>query len=92
MPGPDSIDGRGHGESASGQPFPISTSDTVDTTYVTRMLTINVGGDVKVDVKNKDGSITSGVQLLSVPAGSYPWRISRVYATGTTATGFTGTR
>jgi hypothetical protein len=92
MPGPDSIAGRGHGESAPGQPFPITPSDTVDTTYVTRMLTINSGGNFTADVVNKDGSITSGVQLGPVPTGSYPWRISRIYATGLTASGFTGTR
>jgi hypothetical protein len=92
MAGPDVLDGKGNSGMVVGTPFPITPADGSDLAYVTRAITIGSGGDVKCDVKNPDNSITTGVVLPSVPAGSYPWRLTRIYSTGTTASQFTGTR
>lgn len=89
--GPDVLAGKGAAAMNSGAPFAITPHDSNDLAYVTRLITINVGGTLTVDVVNPDGSVTSSV-ALTVPSGSYPWRISRVYSTGTAATGITGTR
>lgn len=89
--GPDVLAGKGAAATNPGTPFLITPHDSNDLAYVTRMITINVGGTLKVDAVNPDGSVSSAV-ALTVPSGSYPWRISRVYATDTAATGITGTR
>lgn len=48
----------------------------------TRSLYIGVTGDVKVDMMNGD----LGITFKAVPVGVIPVRVTRVYATGTTAT------
>lgn len=59
----------------------VTPSNSVDITYVSRALYIGSTGDVKVDMK---GGQT--VTLVAVPAGAIlPIRVTRVYATGTTA-------
>lgn len=61
----------------------VTTSDTVDLGYVTKNLYIGVSGDVTVIMA---GGQT--VTLKSVPVGMLPQgiRVTRIKATGTTAT------
>ncbi len=59
----------------------LTTSNTVDLVNVARSLYIGVSGDVKV--------ITTGgdtVVFTAVPVGILPVRVTRVFATLTTAT------
>jgi hypothetical protein len=66
--------------------FVISTSDTVDLASVTRAIYVGVTGDVAVITK---GGTT--LTFTAVPAGAViPVRVSRVKATGTTATNMVG--
>jgi hypothetical protein len=63
----------------------VTPSDSTDLTYVSRALYVGVTGDVTV-------IMASGATLLfkAVPAGQIlPIRVSRVKATGTTATNIT---
>lgn len=90
--GPDKLAGKGNGSVDPGTPFAITPADGSDLAYVTRMITINVGGALVVNTIGPDGAVAETQTTLTVPSGSYPWRISRVYSTGTTATGITGTR
>lgn len=90
--GPDKLAGKGYGSTDPGTPFAITPSDGSDLTFVTRMITINVGGTLTVDTIGPDGTVADTNMTLTVPSGSYPWRISKVYSTGTAATGITGTR
>ena len=61
----------------------VTTNDSTDLTKApTRALYIGVAGDVKVDMM--DGS--AGVVFKAAPVGVLPIRVTRVYATGTTAT------
>lgn len=66
--------------------FDITPNDADDLVAKTRAIWVGVGGDVKVD----DGA--GGVVTYSnVPTGSrLSGRFSRVYATGTTASGLIG--
>lgn len=62
-------------------------SDTVDLTEPTRAIFTGAGGTIIVNMVGTGTSIT----FANVPAGSViPLRVSRVYATGTTATGLVG--
>lgn len=90
--GPDKLSGKGNGSTDPGTPFAITPNDSTDLSFVTRMITINVGGTLTVDTIGPDGAVAQTNTTLTVPSGSYAWRISRVYSTGTTATGITGTR
>lgn len=90
--GPDILAGKGAAATNPGTPFVITPADGTDLAWVTRMITINVGGTLTVDTVGPDGAVAQTNQTLTVPSGSYPWRISRVYSTGTAATGITGTR
>lgn len=66
--------------------FVVTTSDTVDLAVDTRAIYVCVGGDIKV---NMAGSGT--VTFTAVPQGTVlPIRVSRIYATGTTATSMVG--
>ena len=66
--------------------FAITPSDTADVKEVTRA--IYVGGDSDIAVVMKSGA---SVTLHSVVAGTMiPIRVSRVLATGTTATNLVG--
>ena len=60
----------------------VTPSDSVDVPTLSRALWIGGAGDVKVTLK---GGTT--VTLSAVPAGSMlPLQVTRVWATGTTAT------
>jgi len=53
------------------------------TIVCTKYLFIGVAGDVYVDFV-KGGT---NVKMTAATAGEHPWQVTRVYATGTTATG-----
>lgn len=59
----------------------VTTSDTNDLSYVSKSLYIGVSGDVTVIT-----AVGQTVTLKSVPVGMQQIRVSRVKATGTTAT------
>ena len=59
-------------------------SDSVDFPFASRGLYIGGSGDVRVDMQHGAAPVTFlGVMAVSI----LPIRVSRVYATGTTATG-----
>lgn len=60
----------------------VTTSDTADLGFVTKALYIGVSGDVTVIMAGGGTAVT----LKSVPVGWLSIRVSRVKATGTTAT------
>lgn len=71
-------------DSTSAEYDAITPNDGADLAKVTRGLIIQTGGAVKVT--RPDGVAVT----LSLPAGQLSLRIARLWATGTTATGFTG--
>lgn len=66
--------------------FDISPSDTQDLVQVTRGVMVQTGGDLRVTLKSGD-QVT--LPALS-PGVIYPLRVSRVWDSGTTATGLMG--
>jgi hypothetical protein len=66
--------------------FDIAPDDATDLSSVTRAIILGAAGDVAVVLKNGDA-----ITLPALAAGViYPVRVSRVLATGTTATGLKG--
>lgn len=63
--------------------FAVTPSDGSDLAYVTKGVTLAVGGDLCV-VRLDDEEVT-----LTLPAGKHNLRCKRIKATGTTATGIT---
>lgn len=63
----------------------VSPSDTVDLAYMTRALHIGTPGDLRVDTA--DGST---VTFVNIAAGWHPVRVTRIWATGTTAADIIG--
>jgi lysophospholipase L1-like esterase len=63
--------------------FAVTTSDTVDLPFVTAAISVTASGTVKVQL----AGATSPVVLSAAPGELLPVRATRVYATGTTATG-----
>lgn len=62
--------------------LPVTPSDTVDLVPIgCRALLISVGGDLKITTKNGQ------TRVLTVPACKLNLPVTRVWATGTTATG-----
>ena len=59
----------------------VTPHDANDIGFVTRLVVIGVAGDIKVNWALNGSTET----LVNVPAGSYPWRITRVWSAGTTA-------
>lgn len=65
--------------------FTVSPNDTTDFLddagqYVPRAIYVGVAGDLKVDM------IDSGtVTFLNLPVGLYPFRVRKIYDTGTSA-------
>lgn len=70
--------------SPSDLPFSITPSDTIDIPRKIRSFSVAVGGNVKVT--RLDGTDDT----LSLPAGMCPAGVKRIWATGTTASGFVG--
>jgi hypothetical protein len=61
----------------------VTPSDTQDLAFVARSLYVGGMGDVKVKTANGDE-----ITFASVPGGTWlPVAVTRVYATGTSATG-----
>lgn len=63
----------------------LTKSDTDDLVHSSRGIYVGVAGDLTVNFANNIGGGT-GVLLKAVPVGYYPFRISRLWSTGTTAT------
>ncbi|MET3578214.1 hypothetical protein ABID19_001231 [Mesorhizobium robiniae] len=59
----------------------VTPSDDADLATIPRALWIGVGGDVRVTTIGGET-----VTFKSVQDGAFPVRVTRVYATGTTAT------
>ena len=62
---------------------PVTPNDSVDLSDVTRMVTLAVGGTLKAT--RRDGTAVT----VTLPAGAFPMMATRIWATGTTATGIT---
>ena len=77
--------GKSHGDLGIAEDYwTITPSDSTDLAVNVRAIVIAVAGDIKVT--RVDGTAVT----LTVPAGLLPIRATRVWATGTTATGLTG--
>lgn len=63
----------------------VSPSDTTDLSDVTNALNVATPGTVRVTTL--DGSVTD---VSIAPGYAFPLRVTRVWATGTTATGIRG--
>ena len=63
----------------------VTPSDTTDLSDVTSALNVATPGTVRVTTL--DGSITD---ITVAPGHAFPLRVTRVWATGTTATGIRG--
>ncbi len=79
------VSGKSHGDLGIAEDYwTITPSDSTDLAVNVRAIVIAVAGDIKVT--RVDGTAVT----LTVPAGLLPIRATRVWATGTTATGLTG--
>ena len=67
----------------SGTFVPVTPNDGADLAFTTQFLILGTGGTLKVNDE------FGNPQALTVPAGVLPLRVSRVWATGTAATGIT---
>lgn len=63
--------------------YPVTPNDAVDLTTTTRELIIAVGGNIQVTAAN------GTTKVLTLPAGRFALRVTRVWSTLTTATGIT---
>ena len=73
-------------DAGAARAFDITPHNTEDLAFVTRGIYVGGSGSLKVDMAG-GGTVT----YLNVAAGvTHPWRVSRVYATGTDATGIIG--
>jgi hypothetical protein len=64
--------------------FPITPNDAADLSVDTREIVVAVGGNLAL--MKVDGTTV----VLTLPAGRFAFRVRRVLATGTTASGITG--
>ena len=60
----------------------VTTSDTANLSPTAWALFVRTGGTLKVDTLGGQSAVA-----LTVPAGLFPLMVTRVYATGTAATG-----
>lgn len=81
----DRLEGK-NGPTDSGFLFNVTASDTVDLPYVTRELIIGTGGVIKMT--QADGT----TDTFTLPAGNFPIRVTRIWATSLTASGIVGVR
>jgi hypothetical protein len=58
----------------------VVPSDTADLSVVSRGLYVGEAGDIKMTMA--DDTV---VTRKNVPVGEWPWRVKRIWATGTTA-------
>ena len=61
--------------------FAITPDDASDLPQPTRAIYVGTSGNLKVLMVGDATPVT----FLSVPVGLWPWRVKRVYLTGTTA-------
>jgi hypothetical protein len=92
MPAPDDF-GVHNGLDAQSMPatkaLAITPNNGADLAFATRGIYIGGGGNLRVDMQ--DGGVD--VTFVGLAAGTIlPVRVSRVYATGTTATSLVGLR
>ncbi|MBA96011.1 MAG: hypothetical protein V7763_11360 [Sulfitobacter sp.] len=66
--------------------FDITPSDADEISQVTRAIMVSQSGDLSVELKSGDAIVLKNL----IPGAVYPFRISKVLSTGTTATGITG--
>ena len=66
--------------------YPVTPSDGADLPAVARSLSVAVGGTLKVNTLEGGAS---NPRTVTVPAGVVPGVVTKVFATGTTATGIT---
>jgi hypothetical protein len=79
----DRLSGK-FGATDSGLLFNFTASDSTDLANVTRALIVGVAGNVKI-------TDPEGVtDTYALPAGTIPCRATRIWSTGTTATGLVG--
>lgn len=64
--------------------FPITPSDSVDLAQAVRCLIVTGAGNIKVT------TAAGNSVVLAVPVGYLPLQVTRVWSTGTTATGIGG--
>lgn len=62
------------------------TPGALDLPVITRAIMVRAGGDVAVILRNGDALTLPGLQ----PGTVYPFRLARILAQGTTATGIVG--
>jgi hypothetical protein len=72
-------------ERSATKAFAITPHDTNRLTQPTRFLAVGVAGTVTVDMLETGTSIQ-----FTLPSGIHPLRVTKVYATGTAATGLVG--
>ena len=65
--------------------FDITPSDADEISQVTRAIMVSQSGDLSVELKSGDAIVLKNL----IPGAVYPFRISKVLSTGTTATGIT---
>lgn len=65
------------------RPHSVAPSNTEDLPFISRGLMVTTAGDVRVTMKYGDPDTLPGLQ----PGVLYPFRVQKVFATGTTATG-----
>jgi hypothetical protein len=68
----------------------VTPSDSADLGFLAYGLWVGVGGTLKVDCANapaSSGAAGRTTFATTVPAGFFPFKVLRVYATGTAATG-----
>ena len=66
--------------------FDITPSDADEISQVTRAIMVSQSGDLSVELKSGDAIVLKN----RIPGAVYPFHISKVLSTGTTATGITG--
>ena len=80
---PDMFEDRSSGlESPGYDAASVVPSDSTDLTITSRAIYVGTSGDLRVTTAS--GSV---VTFSNVPEGILPMRVSRVHASGTTATG-----
>lgn len=83
----DKYEGQATGLTSPGiDALPVAPNDTVPLAHVTRALYVGVSGDVRVELLS--GAVATFQSMQA--GGIYPLRVSRVFATGTTASGLIG--
>lgn len=64
----------------------VTPSDTADLATVSRGIFIGTGGNLAITLKGNMAADTAGKVFKNVPSGTFfPFRVSRVWSTNTTA-------